>query len=247
MILGGKGGQWWLVDANKCFRRRLASSSHSPLDPAIFEWSSRSFFYLHHVMEAAAPEESDVDAQRQRLERLQKIKSTKCLCSRCGAKLKYASFTAHPCFKQALLRYGKYEARMRVYRVSSTGQPLGRGPLKAIGTGPQEQFGIPPISVIIHRDNASSLKKTHNDTRRGDNAVEESPNVTGRTKRSLSPSPPHSSSSSKRMRLDELPAALPSSPESLAEAQDALVFTELNDFSTNLISYSFLWNLTFVF
>ena len=189
-------------------------------------------------MEAAAPEESEAVAQRQRLERLQKIKSTKCLCSRCGAKLKYASFTAHPCFKQALLRYGKYEARMRVYRVSSTGQPLGRGPIKTIGSGQQQQFGMPPFSVIIHRDKASSHKKTHhdNDSLHHDD-VEESPNVTRPSKRPRSPSP--SPSSSKRMRLDELPAALPSSPESLAEAQDALVFNELNEFSTNLICFLF--------
>jgi len=200
-------------------------------------------------MEAAAPEESDADAQRQRLERLRKMKSTKCLCSRCGAKLKYASFTAHPCFKQALLRYGKYEARMRVYRVSSTGQPLGRGPLKTIGTGRQEQIGMPPIAVIIHRDEASSHKKPHhdNDSLHHDDDMEKSsnPQVARPSKRPRSPSPPPSSS--KRMRLNDLPAALPSSPESLAEAQDALVFNELTEFSTNLLYYYSRWNLTLVF
>ncbi len=121
---------------------------------------------------------------------------------------------------------------MRVYRVSSTGQPLGRGPLKAIGTGRQEQFGMPPISVIFHRDKAS----THNKEARNHDVRP--------SKRPRSQSPPPSPS--KRMRVDELPAARPPSPESLAEAQDSLVFNELNEFSTNLI-YSFLWNLTFVF
>ena len=75
------------------FGASVPSSLTAPR-PRNLEWSSRSFFYLHLVMEAAAPDESDVDAQRQHLERLQKMKSTKCLCSRCGAKLKYASFTA---------------------------------------------------------------------------------------------------------------------------------------------------------
>lgn len=203
-------------------------------------------------MEAAvALEESAVEAQRQRLQRLQKVKSTNCFCSRCGAKLKYASFTAHPCFKQALLRYGKYEARMRVYRVSSTGQPLGRGPIKSMGTGRQEQFGMSPISVIIHSNKASSHDKEAQHLskykRHDDVAVEENPRsdsaVSRPSKRPRSPSPPPSLS--KRMRLDE--SALPSTPESLAEAQEALVFNELNAFSTNLILYSLWWNLTLIF
>ncbi len=64
------------------------------------------------------------NVQRRRLLALNKLKKSVCYCSKCGTKLQYRSFTVHPCFKRAVQLFGKYEAKMRVYRASKPGISL---------------------------------------------------------------------------------------------------------------------------
>src|SRR4051812_15037633 len=61
--------------------------------------------------------------QRDRLEALKALKASVCYCSKCGARLKYRSFTAHPCFKVAVAKYGRQRARQSVQRLTAPPAP----------------------------------------------------------------------------------------------------------------------------
>jgi len=57
------------------------------------------------------------EKSRQRLAALESLKRTFCFCSECGKKLRYRSFSAHPCYYMAVERYGTYVARLHVQRL----------------------------------------------------------------------------------------------------------------------------------
>ncbi len=55
----------------------------------------------------------------ERLRALGALKSQLVYCSACASPLKYRSFTAHPCFKEAVARLGKWRARQVIKRLST--------------------------------------------------------------------------------------------------------------------------------
>src|SRR5690349_13269336 len=48
---------------------------------------------------------------------LNRLKKQLCYCSRCGKELQFRSFRVHTCFKAAVERYGKREAKLRIRRL----------------------------------------------------------------------------------------------------------------------------------
>jgi len=57
--------------------------------------------------------------QQERLRALAHLKSTLCYCSSCGAPLRFASFSVHPCYRKAVELLGVYRARQTVRRLPS--------------------------------------------------------------------------------------------------------------------------------
>lgn len=55
-----------------------------------------------------------IELQRHRLEHLKQTKASICYCSQCGKKLKFGSFTVHPCYKDVLARLGLLAAKRLV-------------------------------------------------------------------------------------------------------------------------------------
>lgn len=78
-----------------------------------------------------------------RLAALKALKATTCFCSECGSKLRFRSFKAHPCYKEAVQRHGKWRASQRVYRLdeppSSPSPPTSAGLKRSRSPSLEEQ------------------------------------------------------------------------------------------------------------
>jgi hypothetical protein len=96
---------------------------------------------------------------RSRLEALQELQATDCFCSSCGKKLRYRSFRTHPCFVEAVERYGRYRARMIVYRRRTRPgtTSLAIAPRPALPTPTLEAASPPSLSLLISRPSSNSL------------------------------------------------------------------------------------------
>ncbi len=68
-------------------------------------------------------EEAAAACKLERLRALGALKSQLVYCSTCASPLKYRSFTAHPCFKEAVARLGKWRARQVIKRLSTPPPP----------------------------------------------------------------------------------------------------------------------------
>lgn len=58
-----------------------------------------------------------MDRQQARLTLLKQKKQEHFYCSVCAKRLKFASFTSHPCYKDAVKKVGKYRARQTIRRL----------------------------------------------------------------------------------------------------------------------------------
>ncbi len=68
------------------------------------------------IMEGATPQKP---TKEERLATLAALKATSCYCSECGSELRFRSFKAHPCYKEAVRQHGKWKAGRLVYRLPS--------------------------------------------------------------------------------------------------------------------------------
>src|SRR4051794_6992502 len=99
--------------------------------------------HLEHSTEASAAR------KREPLQSLDNIKSQLCFCSVCGSRMKFRSFTAHPCFKEAVVRLGKWRARQVVKRLSEP-------PKTSEPWAPEQRVDNPPW-LVESADNAMVL------------------------------------------------------------------------------------------
>jgi hypothetical protein len=92
-------------------------------------------------------------SKAQRLLALDELKSQLCYCSACGTRLKFRSFTVHPCFKEAVKRFGKSRARQVVKRLSEPQVVTGAPTMTDIVTeNPLWHAGTAESSMIRHKE-----------------------------------------------------------------------------------------------
>lgn len=111
-------------------------------------------------------EEGVASRKAERLRALAALKSQLCYCSACASPLKFRSFTAHPCFKEAVARLGKWRARQVIRRLSTPPST------PSTSTSPPQLVELPPYDEALENESSGDPNRSLRKRKRSPSASE---------------------------------------------------------------------------